>query len=196
MSCPDAAGTITSSPVLDVSITDRSAALPTAVPDVPQHCEYFMARHILCFHITNKFVLSLSHWPLPDSLNDVVQLQELTLSQSNLDGRRAGFVGFSDHVHRHRTRSVSCVQKYANTWTRNTWETWHCSTVSLTLRAGQMDKLSWGGRGELDQIHIYESYILPKHIVVIYNRYRLAASKTLNINVKGIYGKRNKLNSR
>jgi len=44
------------------------------------------------------------------------------------------------------------------------------------------------GRGEkeglLDQIYIYERCILPKHIVVIYNRYRLAASKTLNINVK------------
>lgn len=24
---------------------------------------------------------------------------------------------------------------------------------------------------EADQIHIYESYILPKHIVVIYNRH-------------------------
>lgn len=48
----------------------------------------------------------------------------------------------------------------------------------------------------MDQIYIYESYILPKHIVVIYNRYRLAASKTLNINVKRIYDKRNKLYSR
>ena len=84
MSCPNAAGTITSSPLLDVSITDRSAALPAAVPDVLLLCEHFMARHILCFHITDKFVLSLSHWPLPDSLNDVVQLQELTLLQSNL----------------------------------------------------------------------------------------------------------------
>lgn len=84
MSCPNAAGAITSSPLLDVSITDRSAALPTAVPDVLLFLEHFMARHILCFHITDKFVLSLSHWPLLDSLNDVVQLQELTPLQSNL----------------------------------------------------------------------------------------------------------------
>lgn len=86
MSCPNAAGTITSSPLLDVSITDRSAALPTAVPDVLLFCEHFMARHILCFHITDKFVLSLSHWPVLDSLNDVVRLQELTPAQSNLAG--------------------------------------------------------------------------------------------------------------
>lgn len=58
-----------------------TAALPTAVSDVLLFCEHFMARHILCFHITDKFVLSLSHWPLLDSLNDVVQLRELTLLQ-------------------------------------------------------------------------------------------------------------------
>lgn len=93
MSCPNAAGTITSSPLLDVSITDRSATLPTAVPDVPLFCEHFMARNILCFHITDKFVLSLSHWPLPDSLNDVVQLQELTPLLSSL-------CRFSQDVHK------------------------------------------------------------------------------------------------
>lgn len=43
-----------------------------------------MARHILCFHITRKFVLSLSHWQSPDSLNDVMQLQELGALPSNL----------------------------------------------------------------------------------------------------------------
>lgn len=86
MSCPNAAGTITSRPLLDVSITDRSAALPTAVSDVLLFCEHFMARHILCFHITDKFVLSLSRWPLLDSLNDVVQLEEPARSQSNRGG--------------------------------------------------------------------------------------------------------------
>lgn len=86
MSCPNAAGTITGSPLLDVSITDRSAALPAAAPDVPPLREHFTARHVLCFHITDKFVLSLSHWPLADSVNDVVQLQELTLLQSDLAG--------------------------------------------------------------------------------------------------------------
>lgn len=30
-------------------------------------------------------------------------------------------------------------------------------------------------------------YVLPKHIVVIYNRYSVFPSKTLNINVKRIY---------
>ncbi|KAF0035336.1 hypothetical protein F2P81_013094 [Scophthalmus maximus] len=84
----DERGTITSSPLLDVSITDRSVALPTAVPDVPLFCEHFMARHILCFHITDKFVMSLSPRPLLDSLNDVAQLQELTLVQRNLGGKR------------------------------------------------------------------------------------------------------------
>lgn len=63
----------------------------------------------------------------------------------------------------------------------------------LTHLSGQEDRLFVRtGRG-VDQIYIYESYILPKHIVIIYNRYRLAASKTLNINVKRIYDKRNKL---
>lgn len=72
--------------------------------------------------------------------------------------------------------------------------------------SGQEDRLfvQWwwwmGGRegegGGGAQFYIYESYILPKHIGVIYNRYRLAASKTLNINVKRIYDKRNKLYSR
>lgn len=84
MSCPTAAGTITAGPTLDVSITDRSATLPAAVPDVPLFCVHFMARHILCFHITRKFVLSLSHWQSLDSLNDVMQLQELGPSPSNL----------------------------------------------------------------------------------------------------------------
>lgn len=35
-------------------------------------------------------------------------------------------------------------------------------------------------------------YVLPKHIVVIYNRYSLVPSKTLNINVKRIYSDREK----
>lgn len=89
MCCPNAAGTITSSTVLEVSITDRSVALPTAVPDVLPFCEHFMARHILCFRITDKFVLSLSAWPPRDTLNDVAQLRGLALAQSNLKGRRA-----------------------------------------------------------------------------------------------------------
>lgn len=117
MSCPNAAGTITSSPPLDVSITDRSAAFPAAVPDVPLRCEYFMARHILCFHITNKFVLSLSHWHLQDSLNDVVQLRELALSQSNLDvlGNKTGFWLFflffcHDVRQTWNTRRLTCAE--------------------------------------------------------------------------------------
>lgn len=40
-------------------------------------------------------------------------------------------------------------------------------------------------------IYIYECYILSKHIVVIYNRFCPAAFKTLNINVKRIYNKKN-----
>lgn len=35
-------------------------------------------------------------------------------------------------------------------------------------------------------------YVPPKHIVVIYNRYSLVPSKTLNINVKRIYTNREK----
>lgn len=35
-------------------------------------------------------------------------------------------------------------------------------------------------------------YVLPKHIVVIYNRYSPVPSKTLNINVKRIYSNREK----
>lgn len=84
MTCPNVAGTITSSSLLGVSITDRSATLPIAVPDVPLFCEHFKARHILCFHITDKFVLSLSPWPLPDSLNDVVHLEELAILLNSL----------------------------------------------------------------------------------------------------------------
>lgn len=198
MSCPNAAGTITSSPLPDVSITDRSAALPAAVPDVLLLCEHFMARHILCFHITDKFVLSLSHWPLPDSLNDVVQLQELTLSQSNL-------ARFRQDVHKTPATAVThtqphmCINVHKHSY-RHT----HLSNLSrsnhwLTYQVKRTGFL-WGGGvgrgGVVDQIYIYESYILPKHIVVIYNRYRLAASNTLNINVKRIYDKRNKLCSR
>lgn len=66
-----------------------SRLTPPAVPDVLLLCEHFMARHILCFHITDKFVLSLSHWPLSDNLNDVVQLEELALLQVTSEGEGA-----------------------------------------------------------------------------------------------------------
>lgn len=166
MSCPNAAGTITSSPLLDVSITDRSAALPAAVPDVLLFCEHFMARHILCFHITDKFVLSLSHWPLLDSLNDVVQLEELALSQSNLTGWRSILFGmYTNTGHLCDTHTQPHVQKtckhLSNASLSNHWLTYQVKRTGFL----------WGRWGcWLDQIYIYKSYILPKHIFVIYNR--------------------------
>lgn len=124
MSCPPAAGTITGGPALKVSITDRSATLPTAVPDVPLFCVHFMARHILCFHITHKFVLSLSHWQTRDSLNDVMQLQEPGPLPSNL-------CRLSLHAHaRTHTHAaggeiyvVSQSHKHAAVM-HKVWETW------------------------------------------------------------------------
>lgn len=145
MSCPNAAGTITSSPLLDVSITDRSAALPAAVPDVLLFCEHFMARHILCFHITDKFVLSLSHWPLLDSLNDVVQLEELALSQSNLTGWRSILFGMytnTGHLCDTHTHSHMC-KKHANTLATRAWAT----TDSLIRSRGQAFCEAGGGVG-------------------------------------------------
>lgn len=81
MSCPNAAGTITRGPLFDVSITDRSAAFPRCAA---VHRVLGGHTHILCFQITHKFVLSLSHWPLPDSLNNVVYMQQLSLDQSKV----------------------------------------------------------------------------------------------------------------
>ena len=193
MSCLNAAGTITSGPLLDVSITDRSAALPTAVPGVLLLCEHFMARNILCFHITDKFVLSLSHWPLSDSLNDVVRPEELTLLRSNLWGWGSILVRMCTKTgHFCDTHIATCAKACKHTHTHT-----HLSSQWLTYQVKRTGFL-WGGWGGwwLDQIHIYESYILPKHIVVIYNRYRLAASRTLNINVKRIYDERDKFYAR
>lgn len=43
-----------------------------------------VATDILCFQITHKFVLSPSHWPLPDSLNDVVYKPQLSFPQKTV----------------------------------------------------------------------------------------------------------------
>ena len=132
MSCPNAAGTITRSPALDVSITDRSAALPTAVPDVLLFCEHFMARHILCFHITDKFVLSLSPRPLLDSLNDVVRLQELALVQRNLGGWGGPF-------------HPGCAQTLSTYVTHTQTPEQREPGLPLTHLSGQEDRLFVGG---------------------------------------------------
>lgn len=87
----------------------------TGQPHVPAallftSCEHFMARHIFCFHITDEFVLSLNHWPLLDNLNDVVQLQELSPSQSNL-------CRLSQNVHKHCRRDTHMLTPpHALTW--------------------------------------------------------------------------------
>lgn len=142
MSCPDAAGTITGGPPLDVSITDRSATLPAAVPDGPPlFCEHFMARHILCFHITGKFVLSLSRRPPGDSLNDVVQLRVLAPSASG--------------------RYARCEQTLpaaaTHTWTRrHTWTTRATgdSRVGSGGEALCWEKGRWGGlNSSLSELH-------------------------------------------
>lgn len=148
MSCPNAAGTITSSPLPDVSITDRSAALPAAVPDVLLLCEHFMARHILCFHITDKFVLSLSHWPLPDSLNDVVQLRELTLSQSNL-GRFRQDVHKTPATAATHTQPHMCINVHKHSYTHtHTWATWAGATTDSLIRSRGQAFCEEGGWGE------------------------------------------------
>lgn len=96
------------------------------------------------------------------------------------------------------THTATHGHKHANTHTHthsyNTWATRAWATTDSLVRS-RGEAFCEEGEG-VDQIHIYESYIHPKHIAVIYNRYRLAASKTLNINVKWIYDKRNKLHPR
>lgn len=148
MSCPNAAGAITSSALLDVSITDRSAALPTAVPDVLLFCEHFMARHILCFHITDKFVLSLSHWPLLDSVNDVVQLRELALLQSNLEAR-GGLLARMCTNTGHLCDTPTCINMQKHMHTQ------HLSNHWLTYQVKRTDFLARMERGGKDGSNLY-----------------------------------------
>lgn len=168
MSCPDAAGTITGGPPLDVSITDRSATLPAAVPDGPPlFCEHFMARHILCFHITGKFVLSLSRRPPRDSLNDVVQLRVLAPSPS---GRYARC---------EQTLSAAAT----HTWTRRHTRATRATGDSRVGSGGEAlcwEKGKWGG---------LNSSLSELHDVVMNNRYHLGASNSLNSDAKRIYNK-------
>lgn len=136
-----------------------------------------MARHILCFRITRKFVLSLSRRQTRDSLNDVMQLQELGPSPSNLCR-----LSLRTHAHTHRS----------------TWSHAHTSVGNVSL--SNTDSLCWVKKtglffwscGGSIKFIFMGVYVLPKHIVVIYNRYSLVPSKTLNINVKRIYTNREK----
>lgn len=95
MFLPNAAGTITSGVLLDRSITDTASVLPTAVPDGLLLRERFMPSHILCFCITDKFVLSLSRWPLLDNLTDVLQPPELGVLHHCLGGQPPHWAQFS-----------------------------------------------------------------------------------------------------
>lgn len=169
MSCPDAAGTITGGPPLDVSITDRSATLPAAVPDGPAlFCEHFMARHILCFHITGKFVLSLSRRPPRDSLNDVVQLRVLAPSPSGRYARcEQTLSAAATHTHEHADTPGQREQP-------------------VTHESGQEERL---GKVRWTKFIFIRVTPPPKHGVVMNNRYRLGTSNPLNSDAKRIYSR-------
>ena len=154
----------------------------------------FMLRHILCFHITDKFVLSLSHCPLLDNLTDVLQWWEFSLLHRRLGGHRASENTLANQGRRREGQAAIHTHTHTHTLVAAPGGTERSEHCRLT-RAPQVKRRGfWGkeGRAALDQIYIYGSYILPKHIIVIYNRYCLTASKTLNINVKRIYRERNK----
>lgn len=136
----------------------RRAAAPRARPDRP---------HPLLPHHPQICLV-----PVPlatrDSLNDVLQLQQLGPSPSNLCR-----LSLRAHVRSH-TR--------ANTHTR-------LGTTSLS----NPDSLCWACFfGGLNKFIFMGVYILPKHTVVIYPRYSRGASKTLHITVKRIYTHREK----